>query len=657
MKAPILWLEDYVKINTPIKQLMWNLTEIGLTCESYETVDNKPVLDIEVTPNRPDWLSITGIAREIAFLEDSEMALPSSKKLTNLDGSLPIEVSLDPKLASAYAGVTISDITIEPSPLWLQERLKLVGLRPINNIVDITNFVMFELGIPTHAFDYDKFLTKRLKMTLSTGGEDFESVDNISYKLPKDAIIIKDKNRVIDLCGIKGGANTGISQTTKNIFIHVPVYHPVLIRKTSQTLKLSSDASYIYERSPSVFLVDKVLTRVTDLVSQYAGGKPSCLVNYPPKTLKQKREVNIDLDDLNNFLGTEILANELIKMLKRIGFATTISGKKIKCQIPDHRCDINIKEDLYEEIARLYRYNSFSKTLPGGNATQYQIPYSYDREFEILLKNMLSSAGFFEINSSALTSKDTIIKANLNLEIHIRIANPASLEYEYMRTSLLPSLISAVRANTNAQELRLFEFAKIYLGPVDEAKEIYKLSAVSCDLDFRELKGVIDFLLDRLNINDIEIKPVITKRGIWHPTRAGIIEKGDLEIGIFGELHPEVLRNFSIKKDLLAFELDIRSLKKLVSPSIFKPLPKYPPQIEDITLTIRENTQLGKIIKTIKEVEMVNNVYLVDTFGNFVTLRLYYSHPQKTLSDQEVEKIRKQVLKEIEEKFQAAVKS
>ena len=211
MLAPISWLKDYTPIKLGLTKLMWRMTEIGLTTESFKKVGRDIVLDVEVTPNRPDWLSLVGVAREIAVLNQSRVKLPKLPPIPKPSANLPISVKVDPRLSGRYTGVTISGVKIKPSPSWMQKRLELVGLRPINNLVDTTNYVMFELGVPIHVFDYDKFLTNKLTMGLSQGGEKFTSVDGALYKLPKDAIIIKDKDRVIDLCGIKGGANTGIS--------------------------------------------------------------------------------------------------------------------------------------------------------------------------------------------------------------------------------------------------------------------------------------------------------------------------------------------------------------------------------------------------------------------------------------------------------------
>ena len=201
MLAPISWLKDYVDIKLSLKDLMWRLTEVGLTTEAFHDTEGEKVLDVEVTPNRPDWLSIMGIAREIAAIEESKVKYPKIPNLSTKKASLPISVSVDSSLCPRYTGVSVADVKVKPSPDWLKNKLKLVGLRPINNLVDITNFVMFELGVPIHVFDYDKFENRKLIMQKAQGGETFTSVDGLTYELPKDTIIIKDGPRVIDLCG------------------------------------------------------------------------------------------------------------------------------------------------------------------------------------------------------------------------------------------------------------------------------------------------------------------------------------------------------------------------------------------------------------------------------------------------------------------------
>lgn len=634
---------------------MWKMTEVGLTCESYEEVDGEKILDVEVTPNRPDWISITGITREIATAQNSKFTLPKIPEIPRPTANLPIKVNFKTSLTGGYAGITVHGVQVKDSPEWMADRLIAVGLRPINNLVDITNYAMFELGIPIHVFDYDKFLTKDLTMTLSKGGEEFESVDELKYKLPADTLIIKDKDRVIDLCGIKGGANTGISKDTKNIFIHVPVYDGAYIRKTSQLLKLKSDASYIYERGPNALGVGLTLKRVVSLVLELAGGQVALkpIVNIDKKL--KPSVIDINPKEVKNILGQDITKTKIIEILEHLEFGVKQSGDILKCTSPYFRSDVKIKEDVFEEIARIYGYNNFDRALPESGTTPSKIPYLYNREFELKLKDIFCMGGFFEMSSGALTSETNIKNAQLNPDIHIRIANPVSQEYEYLRTSLVPGLIAAEKLNTD-EVVNLFEYGKIYQGPVDNAREPYKISAIT-KAGFEKIKGLADFILQRLNIDSIEIKPFALTSGLWHPTRAGVFEKDGEEIGVCGEINTKVLRNYQIKEPLFALEFDAAALMKFETKYTFKSIPKYPAQIEDLTLNLEEGMEVGKIIAGAKSVKFVEDVKFVEAYKNSVTLRIYYSNPGKTLDDSEVGEIRKALTKKLKEKFKIKPRS
>ena len=270
MKTPLSWLEDFVKINLPLPQLMWKMTEVGLTTESYEKIDDEIVLDCEVTPNRPDWMSIIGVAREIAAIQNTPLTLPKLNDPSEPTKKLPLKINNDFQLCSRYSALIIKNVRQEPSPEWMQLRLKSVGLRPINNLVDITNYVMFETGNPIHVFDYDKLHNAEMTLMKSVGGENFESVDRKTYSLPENAIIFKNGDKVIDLCGIKGGLNSGITQDTTTILILVAVYNGKLIRRTSQRLSLWSEASRIFERGANSGGTLDTLKRTSNLIQELA---------------------------------------------------------------------------------------------------------------------------------------------------------------------------------------------------------------------------------------------------------------------------------------------------------------------------------------------------------------------------------------------------
>lgn len=647
MKAPLSWLKEYTNIKLSVDTLMWKMTEVGLTCEFYEKVGTDKILDIEVTPNRPDWLSITGIAREISIIQNTPFKTPPLFKIPKAKSKLPIDIKIRTKLTGGYSGIVIQKVSVKPSPKWMQEKLISVGLRPINNLVDITNYVMFELGIPIHVFDYDKFLTTNLSMELSRGGEIFTSVDGLKYTLFPNTLIIKDKERVIDLCGIKGSLNTGIIPETKNIFIHTPIYDGGYIRKASQGLKLASDASYIYERNPNPRGIPATLARVVQLTLELAGGEIASDVieikNYP----KKENVLSLNFNDITRILGFTVKEEKIVDILEKLGFKIKVKGRRFECEVPNHRSDISILEDITEEVARIYGYNKIQRTIPRSKANTENIPYKYNRDFELLVKGFMEKTGFMESNTLSLTSKDKINKSNLMSENHLRIANPVSSEFEYLRTSILPNLIEAVKLNVD-REINLFEYGKTYFPPVDNSKEPYKIAAVSDSLSFREMRGIIESLLLKLNIHRCTTKTHQEKQGIWHPGKTAVLLINEELLGYLGEISPEVLANFGVNKPLTAFEIDIALLYKNKKLPVYKPIPKHPPQIEDITIKIPKGVMVGDIMQDIKSSSiLVSDVELKDIYNDSYTFRISYQHPNKTLTDREVEDIRKQILTKV----------
>lgn len=653
MLIPISWLKKYTPVTLKLPELMWKMTEIGITTESYKKVNGDIVLDSEVTPNRPDWLSILGIAREVAVLHNTHAKLPKFLDIPRPTGNLPISIKIEKGLSGRYVGIAIEEINVKNSPKWMQERLKLVGLRPINNLVDITNYVMLELGVPIHVFDYDKFLSHKLSMKLSKGGEKFTSVDGLSYTLGENCVIIEDVDRVIDLCGIKGGSNTGITSSTTNIFIHVPIYDPVLIRKTSQKLKLSSDASYIYERGADAGNALNSLKRAVEFTLKLASGKvASDVIDSKNQSKYEPKKLKVSISRINHLLGIVIDDNKIMKYFKQLNLSPKLADGVVTCQIPSYRNDLNIEEDLIEEVARVYGYNNFPKTLPMGTVATDKVPYYYDRSFEVFLKNLMMAEGFCETNTLALTSEETIMRSQLNLDNHIRIANPVSLEYEYMRTSLIPRLLEAVKMNSDEEDLKLFEYNKVYFGPLDKSHEPHMLSAIIKGEKYARIKGVVDVLIEKLNIKSFILKPTAAKKGLWHPKRSGVVEINKDILGTVGELSPLVLQKFDIKEKLFAFELDVDTLAKHSKLSTFHKLLKYPAQIEDISLVIPKGVGIGNLISSIKSLSsLINNVELVNTYKDSYTFRVWYQSPRKTMNDKEVEKIRIKLLKEVKKKY------
>ncbi|OGH50149.1 MAG: hypothetical protein A3H17_01545 [Candidatus Levybacteria bacterium RIFCSPLOWO2_12_FULL_37_14] len=634
MIVPLSWLKEYVDITLTPKELGEKLTEVGLGCEKIIKTKDDVIFELEITPNRPDCLSIIGVAREIAAIENKKIKFPQLPNILKTQKPLPLIVKTDSKINPRFTGIIISGIKVGESPKWLKEKLEKMNQRPINNIVDITNYVMLELGNPIHAFDYDKIIGNIMTVSQTKGGEKFESVDGIAYRLPKDAVVISDKEKIIDLCGIKGGKNSGTYKETKTIFIRVPVEIPNLIRKSSQALGLRSDASSIFERGVNAGGTIDALKRTTDLVLELAGGKiasnPYDLkeINFKPWKLKLRK------DRLNQILGINIPLKKTIDILESLNLSPVHlpgeqrrhlddarKGGRIECTIPTYRNDLKIEEDLIEEVARIYGYNNFPKTMPKGVIPTVQVPYFKDYALDEKVKNILKASGFSEIYTYSLIGDKDLTENNIDPEKILRVDNPVSRDFEYLRPTLKINLLKAfIQNKSNFEKINLFELGKVYSGKsLDEAKEIYYLSGITNNKNFFEVKGLLEKIFEDLGIKENSTKYIEI-----------------LNDGIFFEInYSELIKDFNPNKT-------------------FKPLPKYPPIVEDLSIITEGDVKTSDLISEIKnQSPLVVDVSLLDQFKNSKTFHIVYQDKNKNLTGEGVAEIREKILKSLQSKFHA----
>lgn len=654
MLAPLSWLKDYINITLTPKELGERLTEVGVTTERITKTNDDVIFEFEITPNRPDLLSIIGIAREIAAIEEKKIKLPFSVLASQgetLQGKpkkiLPLEIKTDFKINPRFTGIIINGITVKESPTWLKERLMKIRQRTINNIVDITNYVMFELGNPIHAFDYNKIKGNVMHVEQAKGDELFKSVDGISYRLPKGAVIIRDNENIIDLCGIKGGLNSGTFKDTKTIFIRVPVEDPILIRRASQALGLRSEASSIFERGVNAGGTIEALKRCIDLISKFAGGEIASNLYDIKKSDFKPWKVKVSTERLNKILGIEIPEKKVLSILESLNLNPFLKqsnrhlgggrlngseamtpprwmSKVIECVIPTYRNDLKIEEDLIEEVARIYGYNNFPKTIPIGQIPTKLIPYFKDYRVDEKVKNILKAAGFSEVYTYSLISEKDLVDIGLKPENTLRVDNPVSREFEYLRPTLKINLIKALNLNKpNFQNISLFEIGKVYLGKtLDRLNEQYYLSGITNNKKFEEVKGIIELLFEDLGVKD-------------DPSQ-----------------HMEIL------EDAIFFEINYSNLlAKTNLQKKFIPLPKYPPIIEDMALVVNEKVKIGNIIEEIKkQSSLISKVTLLDQFENTQTFHIIYQHRERNLTTDEVSKIRSKILESLRKKFSAKLR-
>ena len=601
-------------------------------------------------------MSMVGLSREIAAITNTKANIKYPEvKTANVKDPLNINIKPNYKILPRVTSVIIENVTVKSSPEWLQKRIIQVGLRPINNLVDITNYVLWTHGSLLHVFDYDKINNHLMSYELSKGGENFRSLDGLDYKLPKNSIIVKDTEKIIDLIPLKGGENTASYSDTKNVLLHSIVCDPVLTRRTSQALKLRSDSSVIAERgldpNGTVIAVNHALYLILEL----AGGRvASKIFDHKAKDFKPW-QIKLDQNHLNKILGIKIADKEVINILEKLNLSPKLIGKYITCTIPTYRGDLKIEEDLIEEVARIYGYNNFPKTMPSGTIAKDKVPYYFDSSFNLKLKAILVSSGYSEVMNLSLISEDLINKCKLDTKDHIKLKNPVSIEYQYMRSSLIPGLLGAIKLN-NEENIKLFEINKVYEGIPGKTREPYKLASITTLNSYRDFKGVIDLILERLNINSYQID-FEAPSTYWHPSRSGTIKIGNDTLGFFGEIHPEVSDSFQIKGNVFAFELDVKNLKKHLIEVKFLMLSNYPAQVEDITLSFSEKTKIKDVVDSIRSSDkLISEVNLIDTYKDSYTFRIIYQSYQKTLDDSEIATIRRKFVQVLKQNYNASLK-
>lgn len=666
---PDSWLREHLKTKAKPAKIAQCLSLCGQSVEKVIKKDSNLVYDIEITSNRPDCLSIYGIARELAAIlprfgiPAQLKPVPEEKlKIPSVSRPLPLKVEIKKSsLCPRFTAMIFENVSLKESPKIIQERLEKSGLRGLDNVVDVSNYLMLELGQPIHTFDYDKIRGRKMILRESREGEEIITLDGVCRKLPPGAIIIEDgEGRVIDLCGIMGGQNSSVDKNTKRVLLFVQIYDPLKIRQTCQKLGFRTEASSRFERGVDPEGIILTIKKATRMLAENARAKvASNLIDIYPSPLKTKT-VYLSQKKLDQIIGVEIKLVEARKILESLGFRVALDQNQagLTAIVPRWRnSDVSIPEDLVEEVARIYGYFNLPSLLPTGDFPEKSFGKIFYWEEKI--KDFLKYQGFTEVYTYSM------VPANLLLipEIGLKIKNPLTKEWEYLRTSLIPSILQVVADNQERfEEIKIFEMANQYLPRTNQLPEetLTLIGAVTGKDKFRKVKGMIEILLEELGIQDYlvwsgEIQP----RSFWYPKRTTeLIVKGKASLGYLGEIHPEIIANFGIDKKVTAFQLNIPWLTKLASrKKSVVPVPKYPSIVEDLALIVPPKTYLSPILKAIKKVSsLIQSVEFVDSFKQTRTLRVTYQHLQRNLTTKEVEKIKKKINQELEKKFNTTLK-
>ena len=642
------------------------------------------IFDIDITPNRADCLLVMGIAREIAALTGKpfkmpDLSYPVSDKPVGSFASVEIK---DPDLCPRYCATVIKGITIGPSPRWMQDRLIACGARPINNIVDVTNYVMLEFGQPLHSFDYKQVRGNKIIVRRAAEGESMYTLDEQDRKFDSNILLIADAERPVAVAGVMGGLSSEVRDFTTSILLESANFSQAAIHHGSQELKLASEASARFEKGLNPGLAGMAAKRATQLIAQLGGGKAAkgIIDVYPGK--KDGKPVSVNERDVKRLLGIDLKLDAIKKCLDLLGLPCRKGdANNILVDDPWWRNDINCTADLVEEVARITGYANIPETMLSASLpTGENAPIVSFRQD---LKGFLVSTGFQEIITYPLTSQETMQKLSASADAApvqmLRIANPMSRELEFLRTSLRMGVLSVLSRSQRIRDnnIRLFEVAKVF---IPRSRDLPRETEILCGLvdtvmpevywqskpqpvDFYFVKGVVETLLARFGV---KADFVAGNDATFSPAKCADIMVGSGKIGVIGEVHPVVLRNFDITDPAFLFELDVDKLVALASkPLVYKAVSKYPSITRDIALLVDAGVTYQKIVDIVKAFSLVSEMQLFDLYEGkqvpegkkSMAFRLTYQTADHTLKDEEVDKVQKRILERLSKELSAVLRS
>ena len=675
MKLSYNWLKDYVDVTLDPEKLAERLTMAGVNVASMEKVGGDYIFELEITSNRPDCLNIIGLSREIGAIIGKKIKIPQELEKTNKiisdkkDSAISISVK-DTDLCYRYTGLIIKNVEVGPSPEWLREKIISVGLRPVNNIVDITNFVLFETGQPMHAFDLDK-ISGDISVRRAIKGEKIITIDNVPRTCEDDMLVIADSRGPMAIAGVMGGIDTEVNSMTKNIILESAFFNPISIRRTSRTLGHSSESSYRFERRIDNSMVFKASERAAVLIEKLAGGKRGASYDIGKKTCYSKT-ININAHEVSNLLGVSINKNRAEKILKTLGFSVKNKKESLTVTVPSFREDVKTSVDVAEELARIYGYDKIPATIPRiveNSSIKDSIDILLDK-----IKVILPRVALSEIITYSLIKKSDIDNMGFDEKEIVFIANPLSIDQEIMRPVMLFGILKVLARNLNrkAQRIALFEIGKIYKKKSESYKEKHVLSFVLSgikeenwksgkrEFSFFDLKGILEKLLEDLGIADCSF---VSKASPYFDKSISSSIKCNKEIiGIAGEVEKETLKNFDVEKKVFYGELYLEKLYPFINLNRrYKHLNRYPSIVRDISVVADASLASSQITEIITEIgsKLVKDISLVDQYKGKqipagkkgLLYRIEYRSEDRTLEDSKVDVLHNAIKNTLEEKL------
>ena len=650
---------------------------------------NDAVLELDVLANRADALSMLGIAYEVAAILDQPVKLPDEAVQVEESATVANYVSVEVEAAELnpyYGAFMIKDVEIKPSPLWMRNYLMAAGIRPINNVVDITNYVLLEYGQPLHAFDYDRFGSEKIVVRRAKHDETLTTLDGQERILTDENLVITNGKEPVALAGVMGGLDSEVASETTNVLLEAAYFDAITVRKTVKQTGLRSESSTRFEKGVDPNRVRKAGARACSLLQQYAGGKVIAGTAEFDRLDRTEKVVEIDTPHINNRLGTEMTTSDIASILKRLQFDYKQDDDHFTVHVPTRRGDITLFEDMLEEVARIYGYDNLPFTLPEGAGQSGGL--TVRQQLKRRVKNFVQGAGLMETLTYSLTNERDV-KRLISPEVASSAASPVALampmseDHKYLRLSILPELLNVLSYNRARSQVNLgyYEMGSIFISGQNELSEqpdeqlrisgaltgIWSEQAwqqEKKEVDFYVVKGIVEGLFDFLQIPVTYSQTKVTD---MHPGRCAVVKVADKTVGFIGQLHPTLQKQLDLKETYV-FDLNLEEVFAAYDavPS-FTAIPKYPSIARDIAFILDKNVHAGDVKKVIEEVgaPLVNRVDIFDLYQGdnleegkkSIAYSLLYQHPEKTLKDEEVEESYQKIIAAVNEKFNAYVRS
>ncbi|MEH7116570.1 phenylalanine--tRNA ligase subunit beta [Neobacillus vireti] len=656
-------------------------TEVGVDALAQLNRDDE-VLELSLTPNRSDCLSMLGVAYEVAAILGRDVKFPETDlEPINEKASDYVTINVEAKEDNPlYVAKIIKNVKIGPSPLWMQTRLMNAGIRPHNNVVDITNYILLEYGQPLHAFDYDRLGSKEILVRRAADGEKFVTLDDVERTLTSDHLVITNGTEPVALAGVMGGANSEVTSDTTTVLLEAAYFNGQTVRKASKDHGLRSEASARFEKGVDPNRVRAAGERAAYLMAKYAGGEVLEGTSEVDTLTVEPAVVSITLEKINRVLGTDLQINDVKEIFDRLQFPVSIEQDTITVTAPTRRGDIRIEEDLVEEVARLYGYDNIPKTLPVGSSTPGKLS-AYQQKRRVV-RQYLEGAGLYQAVTYSLTSVEKASQYAAEKREPIRLAMPMSEERSVLRLSILPQLLEVLKYNSARQNdsFAAYETGSVFLSNGNESLpvEIEHLAGAVTGLwhshswqgekkavDFFVVKGILEGLFAKLGLED-RIEYVQAQLDGMHPGRTAEIRLEGVSVGFVGQVHPTVQKELDLK-DTYVFELSLQAvLQEETAPLQYNTIPRFPTITRDIALVVNRETVSG----TLKEIILSTGAPLLQEAEVFdlyegermeegkksIAFSLKYLDPERTLTDEEVTKVHERVLEALRDQAGAVLR-